>query len=99
MGYVIMVIDGKVRWDMYIETERLMIRSMEQADTDAFIEMTSDGSLGDIFGCFGEAEKCYKWMGKWIRKSILLEKENNPARDYLVYTIVETPCLTEVKGD
>ncbi len=35
---------------MYLETDRLIIRSMELADEKAYIEMASDGSLDeDIF--------------------------------------------------
>ena len=32
---------------MYLETERLIIRSLEPGDEEAFIDMASDGSLGD----------------------------------------------------
>ena len=38
---------------MYIETERLIVRSTEPSDAKAYIDMASDGSLDeDIFcGC------------------------------------------------
>lgn len=73
---------------MYIETERLMIRSIEPTDVDSYIDMTLDGSLSDIFGCFGDGRNCHKWMGKWVKQAITLDQENNPNHAYLAYTIV-----------
>ena len=35
---------------MFIETERLIIRSLEPGDAESYIEMAADGSLQDIFG-------------------------------------------------
>lgn len=46
---------------MFIETERLIIRSLHPSDEKAFIEMASDGSLTEIYGNCGE---CHKWMSK-----------------------------------
>lgn len=52
---------------MYIETERLIIRSTEPSDAKSYIDMASDGSLDeDIFcGCsreYGdEVEKLYNF--------------------------------------
>lgn len=71
---------------MYIETERLIIRSINPADENAYIEMASDGSLEEIFG---DCSECHKWMKDWIEESVLLDKANNPNGEYLAYTIVE----------
>lgn len=69
---------------MRIETDRLIIRSLRPDDEQAYIKMASDGSLTEIFG---DCSDCRHWMGKWIAESIQLEKENNPGREYLAYTI------------
>lgn len=73
---------------MYLETDRLTIRSMELSDEKAYIEMAFDGSLDeDIFsGYHGEYSK---WIPEWIKESILLDRKDNPKNDYLSYTIVE----------
>lgn len=71
---------------MYLETERLSIRSISPNDEQAFIEMASDGSLTEIFG---DCSECDKWMGEFISEAIQLEKENNPYREYLAYAIVD----------
>ncbi len=73
---------------MYIETDRLIIRSIELTDEKAYIEMASDGSLDeDIFcGCHGEYQE---WMHGWVKEAMLLDREDNPKNDYMAYTIVE----------
>lgn len=71
---------------MFIETERLIIRSIEPEDEQAYINMASDGSLQDIFGdCSG----CREWMGSWIREAQVLDREDNPAGEYLAYAVTE----------
>ena len=74
---------------MYIETERLIIRSMELSDENAFIEMASDGSLDeDIFGGWVDRYGEYQiWMKDYIKEVIRLDKRNNPKSDYLAYVI------------
>lgn len=73
---------------MYLETDRLIIRSMELADVKAYIEMASDGSLDeDIFsGWNGDYSE---WMPIWVKESILYDREDNPKKDYISYTIIE----------
>ena len=71
---------------MFIETERLIIRSIESADEQAYIEMASDGSLHDIFGDCSNWQKC---IGSWIQEAQELEREDNPGREYLAYAITE----------
>ena len=71
---------------MYIETERLVIRSLELTDEKAYVEMASDGTLTEIFGDCGE---CDKWMKDWLAEAISLDKGNNPSREYLAYAVLE----------
>ena len=71
---------------MFIETERLIIRSIESADEQAYIEMASDGSLHDIFGDCSNWHEC---IGSWIQEAQELEREDNPGREYLAYAITE----------
>lgn len=71
---------------MYLETERLIIRSLEPGDEEAFIDMASDGSLGDIFGDWGD---CRKWMNSWIREALDLDRADDPHGEYLAYAITE----------
>lgn len=73
---------------MHIETDRLIIRSTEFSDCEAYIEMASDGSLDeDIFG--GWDGEYSELIPEWIKESILLDRKDNPKNDYLSYTIVE----------
>lgn len=76
---------------MYLETERLLIRSIEPEDETAFIEMASDGSLDeDIFG--GYSGGYQELIHDWVKEAMQLDKEDNPKREYLAYTIVEKQC-------
>lgn len=52
---------------MFLETKRLIIRSIRTSDEKAFIEMASDGSLTEIFG---DCSECHKWMGEFISEAI-----------------------------
>lgn len=70
---------------MYIETEKIIIRSFELNDVESYIKMASDGSLYEIFG---DCKNCYKWMKDWIKKTIALDKEDNPYKEYLAYVIL-----------
>lgn len=79
---------------MRIETERLVIRSLKLEDEQAFIAMTSDGSLTEIFG---DCSDCDKWMGNWIKEAIQLDAENNPNKAYLAY-VIEDKIRNQVIG-
>lgn len=73
---------------MYLETERLVIRSIHPDDERDYVKMAADGSLTeDIFSGFHGA--CESWMGEWIRDSIRLDQEDDPGKEYLAYSIVE----------
>ena len=69
---------------MILETERLIIRSLCQADEKVFIDMASDGSLWEIFG---DCSECHKWMGEFITEAIRLEAEDNPYHEYSAFAI------------
>ena len=71
---------------MYLETERLIVRSLQQSDEHAFIEMASDGSLTEIYG---DCSECHKWMGRFISEAMELEALNNPRNEYLAFAIEE----------
>ena len=73
---------------MYIETDRLIVRNMEQEDDKAYIEMASDGSLDEDIFC-GCGSNYHEWMPGWVKDTILLNEKDNPKKDYLAYTIVE----------
>lgn len=68
------------------ETERIVIREFVQDDTKAFIDMTADGSLWELFGDCSEA---VDWMEKWIGDSKEITERDNPYEEYLAYAIVE----------
>lgn len=69
---------------MFLETKRLIIRSLHTSDEKAFIEMASDGSLTEIFG---DCSECHKWMGEFISEAINLEMEDNPYNQYMAFAI------------
>ncbi|MDE7222545.1 MAG: GNAT family N-acetyltransferase, partial [Acetatifactor sp.] len=71
---------------MFIETERLIIRSINPEDETAYIDMASDGSLGDIFG---DCSDCRNWMASWIQEAQALDREDDPTREYLAYAVTE----------
>lgn len=74
---------------MILETQRLIIRSIQPTDEKAFIDMASDGSLWEIFG---DCSECHKWMGEFISEAIKLEAEDNPYHEYLAYAIEDKSC-------
>ena len=79
---------------MYLETQRLLVRSLQPSDEKSFIEMASDGSLTEIFG---DCSECDKWMNDFIKEAMQLDLENNPCREYLAYA-VEEKISKEVVG-
>lgn len=72
---------------MRIETERLIIRSIERGDEMVFAEMAKDGSLHDI----GFDENCSEWIADWIDEAISLSEKDDPRADYIADVI----CLKE----
>lgn len=69
---------------MKIETERVIIRSVQASDGNAFIKMASDGSLAEDIGF---DKDCASWMNNWIRDNQELDKKDNPRDDSIAYTI------------
>lgn len=68
---------------MYIETERLIIRDLQNEDALSYMKMASDGSLCDC----GFDIECSNWIHKWITEAKQLAIYDNPNKDYLAYTI------------
>lgn len=68
---------------MRLETDRLMIRSIERGDGVIFSDMAKDGSLLDV----GFNVDCSEWMSEWIDEAIRLDKTDNPQKDYIAYTV------------
>lgn len=73
---------------MYLKTERLIIRSIRPADKKAFIEMASDCSLDEDIFC-GYQGNYNDLISEWITDTMQLDKEDNPKKDFLSYTIAE----------
>lgn len=67
---------------MRIETDRLIIRSVERGDEIVYAEMAKDGSLLDV----GFDINCAEWIGDWIGEALQKDEVDNPQNDYLVYT-------------
>ena len=72
---------------MRIETERIILRSIERGDEMVFAEMAKDGSLHDI----GFDENCSEWIADWIDEAISLSEKDDPRADYIADVI----CLKE----
>ena len=68
---------------MQIETKRLLIRDIKTEDETPFVEMAADGSLNDC----GFDKDCGSWITKWIAEAKDFALRDNPAMDYLAYTI------------
>ena len=69
---------------MRIETERLIIRSIERGDEIQYAGMAKDGSLGEI----GFDEHFSDWMENWIVEALGLTERDDPQEDYLPCTII-----------
>lgn len=78
---------------MHLETDRLLIRSLQPSDEKAFVEMASDGSLTEIFG---DCSECHKWMGNFIKEAMRLELENDPNKEYLAYAVEDKSTHTVI---
>lgn len=67
---------------MKIETDRLIIRSVERGDGTVYADMAKDGSLLDV----GFDINCAEWMEGWISGAMQRDKVDNPQNDYIAYT-------------
>lgn len=68
---------------MLIETQRLVIRDLEQEDEIPFADMAADGSLNDC----GFDKDCGRWITKWVAEAKEFAIRDKPNMDYLVYTV------------
>ena len=64
---------------MKMETERLVIRSIQKGDEKALADMAKDGSLSEL----GFDENCSRWIGEWINEAIDLSMKDDPRVDYI----------------
>ena len=64
---------------MKIETERLIIRSIQTGDETALADMAKDGSLSEL----GFDENCSQWISDWINEAIDLSVKDDPRVDYI----------------
>ena len=69
---------------MKIETDRLIIRSIERGDEVKYAEMAKDGSLDEI----GFDEHFSDWMEDWINEALELTRKDDPHEDYIPCTII-----------
>lgn len=72
---------------MKMETERLVIRSIQKGDEKALADMAKDGSLSEL----GFEENCSRWIGEWINEAIDLSMKDDPRVDYICNII----CLKD----
>ena len=70
---------------MKIETERLIIRSIERGDEKVFCQMAKDGSLTEV----GFDKDCGEWIDDWIDEALILTANDDPRADYIPCTIVD----------
>ena len=64
---------------MRIETERLIIRSIQKGDEKVLADMAKDGSFSEL----GFDEDCAQWIDEWIDEAISLSDKDNPRLDYI----------------
>lgn len=69
---------------MYIETERIIIRSIKRGDEKAYVGMAKDGSLTEI----GFDESFPEWADDWINEALELTEKDDPRADYIPCTIL-----------
>ena len=70
---------------MYIETERLIVRSLERGDEKVYAKMAEDGSLDEV----GFDSNCAEWIGDWINEAMELTENDDPRVDYIPCTILD----------
>ena len=69
---------------MQLETDRLIIRSIQQGDEVVFSDMAQDGSLGQV----GFDANCLEWIGDWIVEALILTTNDNPRENYIPCTVI-----------
>lgn len=69
---------------MRIETDRLIIRSIQRRDEIIFSDMARDGSLIQV----GFDANCYEWINDWFIEAEELTKNDNPRENYIPFVVV-----------
>ena len=69
---------------MWLETDRLIIRSIQQGDEVVFSDMAQDGSLGQV----GFDANCSAWIGDWLVEAKELTNNDNPRVNYIPCTVI-----------
>lgn len=64
---------------MWLETNRLIIRSIQRGDEIIFSGMAQDGSLSQV----GFDANCSDWINDWIEEALKLTNNNNPRENYI----------------
>ena len=64
---------------MRLETERLIIRSIQKGDGIILADMAKDGSFSEL----GFDAECSQWIDEWTDEAINLSVADNPRADYL----------------
>ena len=59
---------------MWLETNRLIIRSIQRGDEIIFSGMSQDGSLSQV----GFDANCSEWINDWIEEALKLTNNDNP---------------------
>ena len=72
---------------MKTETERLIIRSIQEGDEKILADMAKDGSFSEL----GFDAECSQWIDEWINEAINLSVTDNPRVDYICNLI----CLKD----
>ena len=78
---------GAIKWhrkEMYLETDRTIIRSIQPGDEKAYVEMAKDGSLAEI----GFDEIFSDWAENWINEAVELTEKDDPKADHIPCTIM-----------
>ena len=69
---------------MWLETNRLIIRSIQRGDEIIFSGMSQDGSLSQV----GFDANCSEWINDWIEEALKLTNNDNPRENYIPCTVI-----------
>ena len=82
---------------MWLETNRLIIRSIQRGDEIIFSGMSQDGSLSQV----GFDANCSEWINDWIEEALKLTNNDNPRENYIPCTVIlkETEWIVNTFSD
>ena len=69
---------------MWLDTNRLIIRSIQRGDEIIFSGMSQDGSLSQV----GFDANCSEWINDWIEEALKLTNNDNPRENYIPCTVI-----------